>query len=99
LTECCVQIKVVPANEDTGWDPEIYSTGIGIIDEQHAQIFQLAADLRKIKEELDETNQNQAKVQVSMILHELAEYATLHFATEEALFELHLMKNVKALPV
>ena len=89
-----LQSIITPADSETGWDPSIYGTGIGIIDEQHARLFSLAADLRALGEDLESSNAANAKVQLTLLLNDLAEYATLHFRTEEGLFSEHVTNSV-----
>ena len=88
-----LQSIITPADSETGWDPSIYGTGIGIIDEQHARLFSLAADLRALGEDLESSNAANAKVQLALLLNDMAEYATLHFRTEEALFSEHFTNS------
>lgn len=64
------------------WQDE-FSVGIKEIDLQHREMINMINDLNEALEKSDHLDE-----EVSEILNRLAEYAMIHFATEEKYFEL-----------
>ena len=65
---------------------QVFSCGVGIIDEQHSALFQIAANLQFISDEyIDNAHrymtEEKAHEQVVIILNNLTRYANYHFIT------------------
>lgn len=65
------------------WD-ENFAVGSSVLDAQHKQLFAIINELERIIED----NTNDSDSQFHIVLHQLSDYAQVHFNTEENIIRL-----------